>query len=66
MSRTNHDDVIEEEDLPLVQTQLLFLAGVCHLIQPTVTYQPAVKFCQLLRDGGGWFGGVLCMHVCGL
>lgn len=47
-----HEQVIEQKDLPLVQTQLLHLVGVGNLKQTAVTHQPAVGQRQHLRVAG--------------
>ena len=38
-----HQQVVEQEDLPLVKTQLLQLVGVWHFKEPAVAHQPAVR-----------------------
>lgn len=38
-----HQQVVEEEDLPLVKAQLLRFVGVGHFKEPAVTHQSAVR-----------------------
>lgn len=51
----HHEEVVEQEDLPLMQAQLLELVGVRHFKQTAVTHQPAMGQRQHLdRKEHGW------------
>lgn len=45
-----HKEVIKQEDLPLMQAQLLGLAGIWHFKQPAVTHQATMRQRQHLKE----------------
>ena len=48
--RRYHEEIVEEEDFSLMQTQLLFFVGVCDFVETAVAHQTTMWQRQLLRN----------------